>query len=214
MSIQSQDNQVFAWLGSVALSQMVYPASFDESYKASFAEHDLVGAKPTLQATGPGLVEQSWKATLCQSLCDVESEIEKLLTMLNGQDAHKLVFGNGKSAGDFVITDLSVSSRQIVNGKITLADIDFKLKEYVESDMLAEKSRQAIENAPALKKSAQLSLNPIDTKITPKDALKKIQTASDKGKKAGKKTWSDITDTALSMKDQAKYLSIDKLTRQ
>lgn len=160
--------KVFAWLGDTPFERLNYPSSLSEKSSAEFAEHELIGTKPTLQATGLGLIEMKWAATLNGLLCDVSEELEKLKKLMNEQKALPLTYFDGTNPGDFVITDLDIKKRQIVNNKITLADINFTLLEYIEIRPLAQKTLQAVEKAPAVTRSSSNSKpKPVTTQTTP-----------------------------------------------
>ena len=200
----TNDNKVFAWFGDVELYKKIYPSSQTEDYEANFAEHALLGAKPTLQATGVSLITQKWSASLVGALCDVDAEIKRLTTMLNEQKAHALILADGQKAGDFVITNFSVKRLQTLNHKTTHAEIDFTLKEYVETNPLAAKSRVAIEKAPAIKKDSAAKVgSPIDAQKTDSSKLGEAQGQKQEMSSLKKQTVS-VSDAPPEPKDTKK----------
>ena len=103
---------VFATLGDVLFAPRLSPSGLDVQQGAAFAEHALFSRAPRLQYTGRELDVLNLVFDLHFSFCTPAEEKKKLETMLRGNQAHPLVFGDGSWWGYFVLERLSTTFEQ------------------------------------------------------------------------------------------------------
>ena len=124
---------------------------FSESTSVSYAEHKPLEGKPLLQATGLNLDELSLSMRLHVSFCNPTEELDKLKTCMDTFEVLPLLMGNGKKAGNFVITNLSSSVENAdPEGNILSYLVSCTLKEYVTPDRLQELQDAARQRAAAV----------------------------------------------------------------
>ena len=101
------------------------------SAKARFAVHDVVEGKPVLQHVGRDLDEVSFAVRLDAGAgVDPELEIETLRAMLDTGEPQRLILG-GIPRGKFVLESLDETRRHTDGrGRLLLAEVGLKLKEY------------------------------------------------------------------------------------
>lgn len=98
--------------------------------KANFAEHEVLDNKAHLQFLGLGLEEFSLAIALDASWCTPEIEMKKLDAMQSKGEAHLLILG-GRIFGRFVVESKTENrSRTDDQGRVMLAHVQLKLKEY------------------------------------------------------------------------------------
>ena len=108
--------------------------NFTSSFKAVYAEHNLLNAKNKLEFTGLSAGDFSLDVNLRENLgVDVNSELERLKEILQNHKAvYLILYGKPQGDGAFVLTDYSVKSSVIdKNGKCTACEVSLKLKEYI-----------------------------------------------------------------------------------
>lgn len=106
---------------------------YSKQAEARFSEHTIIGKKPLLEFTGPGLESISMKIRLDAFLgINPLTEITRLAELRDAGQALPLVIG-GKYKGDYVISSLSETHRTHDNqGRLLLADVQIELKEYAD----------------------------------------------------------------------------------
>jgi phage protein U len=122
---------MWAVLGTIEFKLLAAPTTLDTTYAADYAEHSLINRKPRLQFTGLKTDDIKIDLTFHIDFCDPEAELEKLNEALSAHISLALVYGNGKYAGEFVITEIvSKLKHTAPNGKVLLLDASVTLREY------------------------------------------------------------------------------------
>lgn len=98
--------------------------------KANYAEHEVIDTKSHLQFLGLALEEFSLAITLHASWCSPETEMRKLDAMQASGEAYRLLLGN-RIFGHFVL-ESKTENRKYTDGdgRVVLAYVQLKLKEY------------------------------------------------------------------------------------
>jgi phage protein U len=142
-------------LGDVIFDGINGPMEFSDKQEAEFAEHPLILGKPRLQFLGTKLEEITLKIRLHNRLQkSPDNLLSGLLKSMNQGDPLDLVVGrkanSGIYCGKVVIASIDHDRiEQWPNGKIRLAEVSIKLKEWVPPATLQVSKRKA---PPAVKK--------------------------------------------------------------
>ncbi|HUN58016.1 MAG TPA: phage tail protein [Candidatus Binataceae bacterium] len=122
---------MFGTLGEIAFEVLTSPVAFEASFRWTYAEQDVVEARPRLQWLSEGLRTISFDLRFHASFTNPEAQLENLLTMARGHGAQALVLGNGEHLGYFVIVALRVASTQMTAvGDVIAMTIHLELKEW------------------------------------------------------------------------------------
>jgi phage protein U len=139
-----------ALLGNVAFNLITYFEGIETKFAADYAEHALLEGKPRLQWTGDKLDEIRWDVVFHAGFCDPETELLKLRQIVADHKAMPLVFANGDHKGYFVVTEASVTSRQLLrDGGAVWIEVKLTLREYVEPVSLVERQAATAAEKPA-----------------------------------------------------------------
>lgn len=142
---------MYAQLGTIIFETLVTFDSMDIGKSANYAEHALIEGKPRLQAVGDNLDEIGLSFKFHASFCDPQEQLNQLEQYLLDREVLPLVSGAGRVYGNFVITDLKQNILQTADdGTVIEANCEISLKEYVTDELLEEKKKQKIANAPGL----------------------------------------------------------------
>jgi phage protein U len=122
---------MFAVLGSIQFTTVGSPQSLEGKFAFKYAKHEVVEAKPRLQAIAPELDEHTFSLILHASLGNPEARLLQLKTAMNAHLAMPLVLGNGTHLGKFVITEISTTGRKYTAvGDIVSIEVKATLEEY------------------------------------------------------------------------------------
>jgi phage protein U len=122
---------LFAILGSIQFTTVGSPQSLEQKFAFKFAKHEVVEAKPRLQAIAPELDELTFSLILHASLGNPEARLLQLKTAMNAALAMPLVLGNGTHLGKFVIIDVATTGRKYTaRGDIISIEVKVTLNEY------------------------------------------------------------------------------------
>ena len=135
--------------------------AFKRKTGAKFEEHAIIGLKPKLEFTAPGLDDITFQVVFSAYLgLNPAKEIDSLREIVQKGEYHPLIIG-GKTLGKFVIESVSEAWNHVDNkGNLLDAAVDISLKEYIES---ASKSG-AVSTVSAAATAAKASA--LATKIT------------------------------------------------
>ncbi|UAY56267.1 phage tail protein [Arachidicoccus terrestris] len=160
--------------------------SFTDYYRGSgvtYAEQPLIDDKPDLQFTGANLDELSLRMRLHVTFCNPEKELQSLKDSMNNGEVLPLLYGNGKLAGSFVITDIRERIEDVDGvGNVFSYLVDVELKEYVAKDKLQSQQAENRKNATAVgnkKPVAQKKNNPSTCATTISGIITKVKNHSD-----------------------------------
>ena len=108
--------------------------AFKRKTGAKFEEHAIIGLKPKLEFTAPGLDDISFQVVFSAYLgLNPTKEIDSLREIVQKGEYHPLIIG-GKTLGKFVIESVSEAWNHVDNkGNLLDAAVDISLKEYIES---------------------------------------------------------------------------------
>ena len=108
--------------------------AFKRKTGAKFEEHAIIGLKPKLEFTAPGLDDISFQVVFSAYLgLNPAKEIDSLREIVQKGEYHPLIIG-GKTLGKFVIESVSEAWNHVDNkGNLLDAAVDISLKEYIES---------------------------------------------------------------------------------
>ncbi|MGO1073233.1 phage tail protein [Lysobacter sp. CA199] len=122
---------MYALLGDIQFEERATLQGFDTQAGADFAEHALIGAKPSLQHTGTRLEEQQLRMAFHTHFCDPGAELAKLRAALSAHEAMALVMGNGDYLGWYVLTELRVTRQHTQgDGTVIAAEAEATLREF------------------------------------------------------------------------------------
>ena len=146
---------MYAVLGNIQFELITYFEGMDAQFAADYAEHALIGRKPRLQAVGAKLDELRLQLAFHAVYCNPEAEMEKLRGLVQSREARQFVLGSGIYRGWFVMTELSVQSRQTdERGRMVSLEANATLREYVEPEAMETRRMQAKQQAKALRAAA------------------------------------------------------------
>src|ERR1700749_1556885 len=97
---------MFATLGAVTFELLGSPYAYEASYRWTYAEHEVVEARPLLQWISEELQIISIDLRFHASFTDPAAQLDSLLATARAHSAQALVLGNGEHQGYFVITAL------------------------------------------------------------------------------------------------------------
>jgi len=108
--------------------------AFKRKTGAKFEEHAIIGLKPKLEFTAPGMDDISFQVVFSAYLgLNPAKEINSLREIIQKGEYHPLIIG-GKTLGKFVIESMSEAWNHVDNkGNLLDAAVDISLKEYIES---------------------------------------------------------------------------------
>ena len=108
--------------------------AFKRKTGAKFEEHAIIGLKPKLEFTAPGLDDISFQVVFSAYLgLNPAKEIDSLREIVQKGEYHPLIIG-GKTLGKFVIESVAEAWNHVDNkGNLLDAAVDISLKEYIES---------------------------------------------------------------------------------
>ena len=129
-------------LGDFVFEANAGPFEEDVAWDIAYAEHARIGRKATLQLTGLGLQSATWKIRLHhQTHPDIAAALQQLKDMAEQGGPQELTFGSqpdtGAWAGHFVIEGIKIADiARAPGGRIHSAEVELKLKEWVEREGL------------------------------------------------------------------------------
>lgn len=119
----------------VPFSLITYFEGIEQAYEAKYAEITRIGQKPLLQFTGYALDTFSLEMLFHVEFSNPQDEIDKLISLKDSRSAGALVLDNGRHAGWFVLTNLSVVATQTTpDGTLVQAAVKCELKEAPPAD--------------------------------------------------------------------------------
>ncbi|HTT75612.1 MAG TPA: phage tail protein [Candidatus Binataceae bacterium] len=122
---------MFATLGEITFEVLTSPVSFESSFRWTYAEHDVVEARPRLQWLSEGLRTIVFDLRFHASFTTPLAQLESLLAVAREHSAQALVLGNGEHLGYFVIVALRVASTQMTAvGDVIAMTVHLELKEW------------------------------------------------------------------------------------
>lgn len=154
----------YALLGELQFEMLAYFSGLEGRFASDYSEHPRIEGKPRLQWTGDKLDEWTIRLKFHIGYCDPEAELTKLNKTRAAHQVLPFVLANGDYKGEFVITDLQVTSEQTdAQGKLTSLEATLSLKEFVEPENTKPVRKQA---GPAVAK-AGVPLPPAVQKVLP-----------------------------------------------
>lgn len=122
---------MYAMLGEVRFETLQGFGALESHYTAHFAKHEVLQGKPHLQAMGNELSTLRLEITLHWRLGDVDAAFLGLLQAQQSQQAQALVYGSGRFAGWYVLTDIAERMRrQDPNGRTAVRELTVELTEF------------------------------------------------------------------------------------
>ena len=132
--------------------------AFKRKTGAKFEEHAIIGLKPKLEFTAPGLDDISFQVVFSAYLgLNPVKEIDSLREIIQKGEYHPLIIG-GKTLGKFVVESVAEAWNHVDNkGNLLDAAVDISLKEYIESAIKSGAVSTVSAAATAAKASALAS---------------------------------------------------------
>lgn len=122
---------MFATLGEITFEVLTSPVAFESSFRWTYAEQDVIEARPRLQWLSEGLRTIAFDLRFHASFTTPSTQLENLLAVARNHSAQALVLGNGEHLGYFVIVALSVASTQMTAvGDVIAMTVHLELKEW------------------------------------------------------------------------------------
>jgi phage protein U len=150
---------MFAQLGNIIFEGLNGFESFEHKDSTTYAQHDIIGAKPVIVPTGNDLEEININIRLRAEFIKPEEAIIQLKNAKDNFEVLPLVKGSGRYMGDFVIVDYTVQDVQsFPDGTTIEATVQISLKEYAVSDKLQQQQAAAKKNAFATGDKKPLSV--------------------------------------------------------
>jgi len=95
---------MYAQLGNIRFEGLKGFSTFSHTVGVTYAQHARINGKSRLEATGDELDAISFEMMLHANFTDPEADIDVINTATVNREILKLILGNGKVVGDFVIT--------------------------------------------------------------------------------------------------------------
>lgn len=151
---------MYAQLGNIIFQYVFGFDAFEDKGSVNYARHELINAKPVLQAAGANLDELTISIRLRANFINVSAAI---LSLKNSRDTYEvlpLVRGNGQYMGDFVINEITVTETQALpDGTVVDATLSISLLEYAVADKLQQQQAAAKKQAFATGNKTPFALN-------------------------------------------------------
>jgi phage protein U len=128
---------MFGTLGEIIFEVLTSPVGFEASFRWTYAEHDVVEARPRLQWLSEDLRTIAFDLRFHASFTNPAAQLENLLAVARSHSAQALVLGNGEHLGYFVIVALRVASTLMTAfGDVIAMTLRLELKEWAFSSEL------------------------------------------------------------------------------
>ncbi|MGH8338342.1 MAG: phage tail protein [Gammaproteobacteria bacterium] len=128
---------MFGTLGEITFEVLTSPVAFEASFRWTYAEQEVVEARPRLQWLSEGLRTIAFDLRFHASFTNPAAQLESLVELARGHSAQALVLGNGQHLGYFVIVALRVASTQMTAvGDVIAMTVHLELKEWALSSEL------------------------------------------------------------------------------
>ena len=142
---------MYAQLGTTQFDGAKSFVTFSSDEEAIIVEHALINRPAKLQATAPGLRNITLSLFLHQQYCKVAEEVTRLRNAKNSFEILPLLWGNGQTEGDFVITSLNETKTEMDSiGNTVSATVNVTLKQNYDDDKLTQKQMDAQKRAFAV----------------------------------------------------------------
>jgi len=207
---------MFLQLGTYKFQGIKLPQSWDISYSTEYSQIPLINGKPSVQAVGENLIEQSFGIFLSSEFCNPTEEIAALNLSRINAEVLPLIDGIGRNYGKYVIKNIDVSNTQcLANGTPTAISATISLLEYNSitktkntGEALASKLPPSEIKAVQLSSTAQsihdnitkgiMSSNQISSHVTSEPSIgmyKKIASLASEAKKSFEAANTQINNT-------------------
>jgi phage protein U len=134
---------MYALLGTLQFNLITYFNGVEETQKATYAEHQVIGAKSKQQFTGDELDTMVIRLNFHSSFCSPETELKKLKTMAKTHEEQAFILGNGKYIGRYVIEEITSNTIQTdKSGNMFAVEAEVRLKEYYSKQAQVKKKQQ------------------------------------------------------------------------
>jgi phage protein U len=122
---------MLATLGDITFELLSSPLAYESCYRWTYAEHEVVEARPLLQWISEELQIISLELRFHASFTDPAAQLDTLLAAARAHRAQALVLGNGQHQGYFIITALRVAATvTTASGDIISMTVHMELKEW------------------------------------------------------------------------------------
>lgn len=119
-------------LGDIEFELDLAPRTFDYSEASTFAEHERIEGKASLQYTGEDLQELTWTFRFGAAWCDPDEQLRRLQAARAEHQPLALVLGAGRFKADYVIERIRVVLAQTdERGQTLELQVQVTLKESV-----------------------------------------------------------------------------------
>lgn len=209
---------MFAQLGSMVFEGLFGFESFETKDTTTYAQYDLINAKPLIRASGNDLQELSIGIRLRVEFINPIQAILKLKKSKDEFEVLSLLYGTGRYVGDFVIVEMGITNTQAFSdGTIIDASLSLTLREYVTKDKLQQQQNLSRQKAFALGDKKPVTVPAVQKRTVPQLATDDYSAITSQGSIVDKNVRAyenNVTQRqTISNKIQASVGSInDKLT--
>lgn len=142
---------MYAQLGTTRFDGAKSFGTFSCDEEMVIVEHPLINRPAKLQATARGLRNISISLFLHQQFCNVSEEVSRLRNSKNAFEILPLLWGNGQTEGDFVITSLNETKTEMDSiGNTVSVTVNVMLKEHYDDDKINQQQLDAQKRAFAV----------------------------------------------------------------
>lgn len=139
---------MYAQLGNIKFQAVNGFTSFEEVSSVNYAQHERIKGKPRLEAVGSNLDTVTFSMHLHTQFTNPEDDIEAMRVNMENREILKLVWGNGKVVGNFVILGFTKTTNFTDPvGNIIEATLSVELLENFSEDPLRDSQKKSIEKA-------------------------------------------------------------------
>lgn len=121
-------------LGDLRFELLTAPSAASRKLAATYTEHARVEGKPHLQWTGDELetLDLDFHLFRHPRIGDPDAQIQALADAMAKHEALPLVYGDGRYPGRYVITGVTVTTKETAdNGATVEANVKVSLKEWI-----------------------------------------------------------------------------------
>jgi phage protein U len=166
---------MYTQLGDIIFSGLHSFSTIEHKDTSTWAQHDLLNAKPTLQPTGNDLEEFTIEIKLRAEFINPEAARLQLKKYKDENTILPYIKGTGQYMGDFIITELTTTTQNsLPDGTVIEATLNVSLREYVVADKLQQQQAAARKQAFAAGSKTPVAVGAIQQPSLPQTTAAEI----------------------------------------
>lgn len=175
----AQKYKMYLQIDDIVFKGLFTPSTMEHQDTTTWAQHDLINAKPLLQPAGNDLEEISFEIKLRAEYCNPQLVHLQLKQKKDTYTICPVVTGAGRYLGDFVITELTHNIiTSFTDGTVIESMVAIKLREYVVADKLQQQQSAARKQAFAVGDKKPVSVGAIQSPTVTQFAGRDLSVAS------------------------------------